>query len=87
MIVYGSDVCPRTIEAIKRLKEKNIKFEYKNFCEDIKALKEFITIRDENVFFNEIKNEKRIGIPCFVLNDDIITMDIDSVIKYYIDNK
>lgn len=81
MIIYGSSVCPSTVEALKLLKEKNISFEYKDFCENIKALKEFIVIRDENSIFDSIKTDRKIGIPFFVLNNGIVTLDVNMAIK------
>ncbi len=81
MIVYGSNLCPNTVEAIKVLKEKNINFEYRDFDKDIKALKEFVSIRDENSIFDSVKAEKRIGIPCFVLSNDYVTLDLNLAIE------
>lgn len=83
MIVYGSNLCPNTVEAIEVLKEKDIKFKYKDFGKDIKALKEFVSIRDENSIFDSVKAEKRIGIPCFVLNNGVMTLDINAAIEEY----
>lgn len=81
MIVYGSNLCPNTVEAIEVLKEKNINFEYRDFDKDIKALKEFVSIRDENSIFDSVKAEKRIGIPCFVLSNDYVTLDLNLAIE------
>ncbi|MDT8715364.1 glutaredoxin [Clostridium sp. 19966] len=81
MIIYGSSLCSDTIDAIEELKQKNIAFQFRDFCEDLAALKEFMAIRDESHLFEEIKDEKKIGIPCFVLSDGIVTLDIKDVIK------
>lgn len=83
MIVYGSNLCPNTVEALEVLKEKNISFEYRDFGKDIKALKEFVSIRDENSIFDSVKAEKRIGIPCFVLNNNGVTLDLNSAVEGY----
>lgn len=87
MKIYGSNVCPSTLKAIEELREKNISFDYRDFCEDIKALKEFVAIRDENSLFDDVKDEKRIGIPCFILDNGVITLDKNYAIEESMKNR
>ena len=77
LIVYGSSYCPITQDALSKLKEKNIEFEFKNISGELKSLKEFLNIRDTNTFFNEIRGTGLIGIPCFILRQGEITLDLD----------
>lgn len=87
MIIYGSNLCPDVQKAIEVLQQQNIPFELRDFSKDLMALKEFLAIRDENPLFDKIKAEKMIGIPCFVLSNHVVTLDIDAVLEEYKKNK
>ena len=77
-ITYGGKIIEFDLQ---RKNVKNINFEYRDFDKDIKALKEFVSIRDENSIFDSVKAEKRIGIPCFVLSNDYVTLDLNLAIE------
>ncbi|NRW85789.1 glutaredoxin [Clostridium beijerinckii] len=75
------------IKGYRGIERKNINFDYRDFCQDIKALKEFVAIRDENSLFDDVKDEKRIGIPCFILDSGVITLDKNYAIEESIKNR
>ena len=56
-------------------KEAGIAYEYLDFSEELKNLKEFLKIRDGNPLFDELRAEGKIGIPCIVTEDGRVTLD------------
>ena len=75
MIIYGSMLCPDCVECRKDLDAAGVTYEYRDFAENLKNLKEFLKIRDENPLFAEIKQEGKIGIPCIIREDGSISFE------------
>ena len=73
--IYGSMLCPDCVACRKDLDEAGVAYEYLDFSEDLKNLKEFLKIRDGNPLFDELRGEGKIGIPCIVLEDGTIKLD------------
>lgn len=73
--VYGSLLCPDCVACKRAFEEKGIEFEYHDFGEDLPALKNFLTIRDSNPLFDEVKKDGGIGIPCIIREDGSVTLD------------
>ena len=73
--IYGSMLCPDCVQCRKDLDEAGVAYEYLDFSEDLKNLKEFLKIRDGNPLFDDLRVEGKIGIPCIVREDDSITLD------------
>ena len=69
MRIYGSMQCPDCVECCKDLDAAGIQYTFIEFSDNLKNLKEFLVIRDNNPVFKEVKREGKIGIPC-ILNDD-----------------
>ncbi|NLM35001.1 MAG: glutaredoxin [Clostridiales bacterium] len=77
IIMYGADFCPDCVEAKEQLKDcDNIQLEYRNITEKISYLKEFLQYRDKEAIFNSIKENGKVGIPFFILEDGNKTFDI-----------
>lgn len=81
VIVYGYDVCPDCIDAIKELKNHNVTFNYMDFAKSTVNLKRFLKLRDSNPEFDNAKQDGNIGIPCFLLSDGTVTLDLHEVLK------
>ena len=65
--VFGSPHCPDCV-ACKAILEKNhIPFEYIDITGSIRALKQFLALRDHSEAYDEAKEEGYIGIPTLVL--------------------
>ena len=75
MIIYGSLLCPDCVACCKDLDEAGIAYDYRDFSKDLKNLKEFLKIREENPLFDSIKQEGKIGIPCLVYDDGTVSID------------
>lgn len=77
IIMYGTQICSDCVEAKEMLKDKpDVLVEYKDITENTTNLKEFLAYRDNDRIFHEVKEEGRIGIPFFVLDDGTKTFDI-----------
>lgn len=80
MKIYGSMLCPDCVQCRKDLDEKGIDYEYLDFSDNLRNLKEFLALRDSNPVFNQVKEEGRIGIPCILLPDGRVTFDWETFI-------
>lgn len=74
MIIYGTDLCPDCVNCKHDLDQAGVKYEYRNISEDLKALKEFLKIRDGSELFAEVKAGGSIGIPCLVAEDGSVSL-------------
>lgn len=65
--------CP-DCEYVKRQAEGNDRYEIIDIGKDVKALKEFLRLRDSSPAFDGAKRTGAAGIPCFVLEDGTVTL-------------
>ena len=78
--IYGSKLCPDCVECCEQLEAAKVPFEYCDFGESLKFLKEFLKLRDENYLFDEMRSTGKIGIPCIVRDDGTLALDWDEFI-------
>ena len=71
--IYGMPSCP-DCEYVKRQAEGNDRYEIIDIGKDVKALKEFLRLRDSSPAFVVAKRTGAAGIPCFVLEDGTVTL-------------
>lgn len=72
--IYGSMLCPDCVKCREDLDQAGVSYEYLDFSENLKTLKEFLSIRDGNSLFDEVRQKGSIGIPCIVREDETITL-------------
>ena len=51
------------------------------FSDNIGYLKRFLTLRDTNPIFDEVKENHWVGVPCFQFQDGSLSLYIDEVVK------
>ena len=79
--IFGSPHCPDCV-ACKAILEKNhVLFEYIDITGSIRALKQFLALRDHSEAYDEVKKEGYIGIPTLVLEDGTICFDYEEWLK------
>ena len=78
--MYGTPLCPDCVEAEAELAEKRIPFENVDITASTANLKAFLKLRDENPLFDAVRAEGGIGVPCFVLDDGRLTLDVREVL-------
>lgn len=73
--IYGSRLCPDCVRCLADLDRDGIAYEYHDFGEDLRALKEFLVIRDAVPQFAKIREQGKIGIPCIVDENGSVRLD------------
>ena len=77
MKYYGSPLCPDCVEATRILAERGTDYEWVEITASMKALKEFLALRDTREEFAEVRAEGRVGIPCFLFEDGRIAFEVE----------
>lgn len=82
MKVYGTGICIdcRNYRAIQ--KARGFEAEYIDITENTSNLKEFLTLRDTEPMFDEVRAHNGIGIPLFINEDGRKTFDIDEAFAW-----
>ena len=73
--IYGSMQCPDCVACRNDLDQAGVQYEYLDFADDLRNLKDFLTIRDREPVFEQIKVKGGIGIPCILREDGSVTLD------------
>lgn len=79
--VIGSHLCPDTLYALNRLSEAKTEINFKNLSASLSDLKVYLSLRQEDPAYADIRESGSIGIPCFILEDGTVTRDLDAVLK------
>lgn len=72
--IYGSMLCPDCVQCREDLDKAGVAYEYLDFSESLKNLKDFLMLR-EAPLFDAIRAEGKIGIPCIQREDGTVTLD------------
>ena len=73
--IYGSMMCPDCVQCRKDLDAAGVAYEYLDFADDLRNLKAFLALRDQEKVFEEVRAEGKIGIPCILREDGLVTLD------------
>lgn len=73
--IYGSMLCKDCVQCRQELDRAGVAYEYLDFSDDLKNLKEFLTIRDGSPLFDEVREKGGIGIPCIVKEEGSVTLN------------
>lgn len=73
--IYGSMLCPDCVECRADLDQAGVDYEYLDFADKLRNLKEFLALRDSDPVFESVKERGSIGIPCIVTEDGRVTLD------------
>ncbi len=79
--VIGSHLCPDTLYALCRLKEKNADLDFKNLSAGLPDLKAYLAVRESSPLYDQVRAGGGIGIPYFELEDGTCTLDLDEVLN------
>lgn len=69
LILFSSSKCPDCPPIIERLNEENIEFENIDITESMANLKKFLKVRDNNSYFDTIKENNKVGVPTLMDED------------------
>lgn len=73
--IYGSMLCPDCVECCAELDRAAIEYEFLDFADTLKNLKEFLAIRDHHPLLEKSRREGKLGIPCLVDEDNTVVLD------------
>lgn len=73
--IYGSMLCKDCVQCREDLDRAGVPYEYLDFAQELKNLKEFLEIRDREPQYEAVRQRGSIGIPCIVREDGTITLD------------
>lgn len=73
--IYGSMLCPDCVKCREDLDGAGVQYEYLDFADDLRNLKEFLRIRDGEPLFDDAREHGGIGIPCILREDGSVTLD------------
>ena len=79
--VIGSHLCPDTLYALNRLSEAKAEINFKNLSASLSDLKAYLSLRQEDPAYADIRESGGIGIRCFILEVGTVTRDLDAVLK------
>ncbi len=72
--IYGSRLCPDCVKCLAELDAAGVAYEYMDFGGNLRALKEFLVLRDRDAQFGPVRQAGKIGIPCLVREDGSVTL-------------
>lgn len=73
--IYGSMLCPDCVKCREDLDKAGVDYEYLDFSDSLKNLKEFLAIRDSSDLFDDVRKNGSIGIPCILEENGSIFLD------------
>ena len=77
--VIGSHLCPDTLYALNRLVEAKADIDF-NLSASLSDLKAYLALRESSPVFDGPKARGSLGIPCFVLEDGTVTLELEKVL-------
>ena len=80
MKIYGSMLCPDCVRCREELDRAGVNYEFLDFGDNLKNLKEFLKIREGNPLYDEARREGNNGIPCLVEEDGRASLDWQSYV-------
>lgn len=78
--VYGTWLCPDCRGAEYKLNEAGIEFEFVDIFNSTSNMKEFLKLRDNSPVFAEVREAGGIGIPAFVADEQLTTLNINDIL-------
>lgn len=84
MKMYSSEICPgcRNFKALMAERGIENAFEIVDITEDVRKMREFLKLRDNEEAFAAVREHSFIGIPSFVNDDGEITLDEDTALAW-----
>lgn len=80
MKFYGTMICKHCVEAREALNAAGVLFEYVDITVSTKNMREFLHLRDTHKEFDAVREQGRIGVPCFVKDDGTLILDAQTLL-------
>ncbi len=72
--IYGTLRCPDCVNCLADLDKAGISYEFQDFDQDLRALREFLKLRDGSALFDAVREAGAIGIPCILDGDGTLSL-------------
>ena len=72
--IYGSMLCPDCVRCREELDKAGVEYQYFDFAEDLRSLKEFLKLRDGESVYDQVREAGSIGIPTILMPDGSVTL-------------
>lgn len=82
MKVFGSDICGDCREFRALMNARGFEAEYVDITENVANLKAFLKLRDSDAAFDPVRERGSIGIPAFVREDGVTTLDVNTALEW-----
>lgn len=80
--VIGTHLCPDTLRALAQLTAAEVEYEFCNMLASHDNLRAYLKLRENHELYANVRgNSDSFGIPCFVLEDGKVTMDLGEILK------
>ena len=73
--IYGSMLCKDCVQCREDLDRAGVEYDFLEFQDELKNLKEFLSLRDSLDIFKTVKDNGGIGIPCIVNDDGNVSLE------------
>ena len=72
--IFGSMLCPDCVRCREDLDKAGVEYQYLDFAEDLRSLKEFLKLRDKDPVYTSVREAGAIGVPTILLPDGSVTL-------------
>lgn len=79
--IYGSLQCPDCIRCLADLDAAGVEYEFLEFENSLRHLKDFLKLRDADHCFDSIREQGSIGIPCIISSYGTVLFDWKDFLK------
>lgn len=88
--IIGSHLCPVTLHAIVKCKDKGLVFNFIDLSSSLNGLKIFLSLHEhDNIYTyyremskkNDYLENGKIGLPCFIFEDGFKTLELSEAIE------
>lgn len=78
--VIGSHLCPDTLYALNKLCEAGAEVNFQDILSCHEYLLNYLDLREHSEVYAAIRGTRRIGVPCFRLEDGSLTLNLEDVL-------
>ncbi|MDO5408903.1 MAG: glutaredoxin [Lachnospiraceae bacterium] len=79
--VIGSHLCPDTLYALNQLAAAGVEASFKDILSCHADLMAYLNLRETSDVYAEIRGKERLGVPCFICEDETVTLDLNEILN------
>ncbi|WP_300295834.1 glutaredoxin [uncultured Intestinimonas sp.] len=78
--VIGSHLCPDTLYALGQFSARKVEIDFRDLSASLPDLKVYLAVRESEPVYAAVREKGSLGIPCFVLEDGSVTLELEEVL-------